>query len=204
MPSNDAPFHVKHVTIEPWQQGKLLAYSNLLSTYNQRINLVSRRTSTSDFTLHIHECLAFVRLPFPRGTTLVDWGTGGGLPAIPLAIMRPDVTVYAVDSVEKKILAVRAFKRKLELPNLHPWHGRAETFSPKINFSVSRATASLTRLWQWHCRVATPIGALYCIKGGDLIAERRDLERMDSSIDIKQVPMPEMEKILLQVMATVR
>jgi len=197
-------FHVEHLTINASQLEKLIAYTELLQAYNQRLNLVSRRTTKPGFIAHIQECLLFARLPFPSGALIADWGTGGGLPAIPLAVMLPDVEVFAVDAVEKKILAVKAFKRELELPNLHPWHGRAETFSSIINVSVSRATASLTSLWKWHSQVATPEGVLYCMKGGDLTAERRSAETSYSSIEITQVPMPEIPKMLLQVRSTSR
>lgn len=199
MASRCTPFHVKHVTIKPSQQEKLLAFGGLLHTYNQRINLVSRRTTKSGITAHIQECLAFVSVQFPSGASLTDWGTGGGLPAIPIAIMRPDVTIHAVDSVQKKILAIRSFKRELDLPNLLPWHGRAELFSEMVNYSVSRATTRLVRLWQWHSRVATQNGALYCMKGGDISEERSALEMSYPTVEVKQIPIPETQKMLLQV-----
>ena len=113
-------------------------------------------------------------------------GSGGGLPAIPLAAAFPAVTVHAVDAVEKKIQAVRTMGRRLGLDNLHPWHGRAEAWPGGAVFSVSRATAPLVDLWTWHVRIrraADRAGeghwrpGLVCLKGGDLgdeIAALRD------------------------------
>lgn len=194
-------FHVKHFPckIQPEQQEKLHAYANLLQNYNQRLNLLSRRTTSEGLTGHIQECLALVRPEFLPGVSLVDWGTGGGLPAIPLAIVLPDVNVHAVDSSRKKILAVNAFKRELNLPNLHPWHGRAEDFSCKIQYSVSRATASLRTLWGWHTRATTPGGILYCLKGGDLKDEQKDLVTSCPKVQIKLLSLQGTSRAVIQV-----
>ncbi|MCY3487830.1 MAG: 16S rRNA (guanine(527)-N(7))-methyltransferase RsmG [Bacteroidetes bacterium] len=194
-------FHVKHfpLPIRPWQREKLRAYANLLQSYNKRLNLLSRRTTAEGFIEHIQECLAFVEQPFAAGSSLADWGTGAGLPAIPMAVMLPDVKVYAVDAAQKKIHAVKAFKRELDLPNLYPWHGRAEEFPFEIQCSVSRATAPLRTLWQWHTRVATSEGVLYCLKGGDLRAEQRELVTGFPAIQIKQIPVSGSSRFLVQV-----
>lgn len=196
-------FHVKHSAffIQPWQQEKLLAYAELLKTYNHLLNLVSRRTREDEFIGHIQECLALAAYPFDTKSSLADWGSGAGLPAIPLAIVRPDVNVYAVDSVQKKILSINAFRRKLDLSNLFTWHGRAENFPSKIKYSVSRGVAPLHTLWNWHLRSATPGGALYCLKGGDLNAERAALEKMDPNAHVKLMPVPGTSRIVVQVKA---
>ncbi|MCY3594971.1 MAG: 16S rRNA (guanine(527)-N(7))-methyltransferase RsmG [Bacteroidetes bacterium] len=194
-------FHVKHfpLPIQPWQQEKLRSFANLLQNYNKRLNLLSRRTTTGGFIEHIQECLAFIEQPFTAGSSLADWGTGGGLPAIPMAVMLPDVKVYAIDAAQKKIHAVKAFQRELDLPNLYPWHGRAEEFPFEIQCSVSRATASLRTLWKWHTRVATSEGVLYCLKGGDLGAEQRDLETAFPAVEIKQMPVPGSSRFVVRV-----
>ncbi len=194
-------FHVKHLSLpmRSWQREKLQSYANLLQNYNKRLNLLSRRTTTEEFIEHIKECLAFVEQPFTAGSSLVDWGTGGGLPAIPMAVMLPEVKVYAVDAAQKKVHAVKAFKRELDLPNLYPWHGQAEEFPFEIQCSVSRATTSLRTLWQWHTRAATPGGILYCLKGGDLRAEHKDLVAAFPTVQIKQVQVPESSRFVVQV-----
>ena len=192
-------FHVKHISVQSCQNEKLLAYAKLLQQYNQRINLLSRRTIESGFEDHIQECLIFASLDLSEHDSIVDWGTGGGLPAIPLAIMCPDVKIYAVDAVEKKILAVKAFKRALDLPNVHPWHGRAEKFDVPIHCSVSRATTSLVNLWAWHSRVAHPDGVLYCMKGGDVTEERKALKVKYPLTEITEMPLKERERAVLRV-----
>ena len=194
-------FHVKHFTfqIQPPQYEKLLSYAKLLETYNKQLNLLSRRTTESGFIGHIQECLVLAQCPFDAGSILVDWGSGAGLPAIPLAIMLPDVKVFAVDSVQKKILAINTFQRKLNLTNLSTWHGRAEDFSLEIQYSVSRGVAPLSTLWSWHLRNATSGGALYCLKGGDLTVELDALEKMDPNACVRLTPLPETSRVVVQV-----
>ena len=196
-------FHVKHLHfgLQTQQREKLLAFSELLQRYNRRLNLLSRRTTSNGFLQHIQECLVLAAYRFEKGSSLVDWGTGGGLPAIPLAILFPEVTVHAVDAVQKKIFAINTFKRQLDLPNLQPWHGRAERFVHRINNSVSRATAPLCALWSWHERVAIQDrgGILYCLKGGDLSAELEALRKAYSGIQVKIKPVPETTRVVVQV-----
>ncbi len=199
-------FHVKHFppSMGEWQRRKLQSYAELLQSYNTRLNLLSRRTTEEGFVEHIVECLTFVEQPYIAESSLVDWGTGAGLPAIPIAIMHPEVKVYAVDAAQKKIHAVKAFKRELDLPNLFPWHGRAEEFPFEIQYSVSRATAPLRTLWQWHTRVARPTGILYCLKGGHLGAEQRDLVTAFPKIQIKQISVLDSSRLLIQVRSASR
>ena len=125
----------------------------------------------------------------------MDWGTGGGLPAIPLAIACPTVTVFAVDSVGKKVRAVRTFARRLGLENLFGWDGRAEKWTGTAHYSVSRATASLADLWSWHRRVVEPFDdasadnwpqGLICLKGGDLSGEIQDLRKVEPTATVSE------------------
>lgn len=185
------------------QRERLAAYRDALLRTNRSINLVSRDVTAEDlWTHHILHCLAFVSRGFPVGARLVDWGTGGGLPALPVAICFPDVTVYAVDAVGKKVRAVEAFARRLGVSNVYPWHGRAEAFTEPVDYSVSRATAPLADLWSWHAAVATPSSALLeevqrdtsywpvgliCLKGGDLSEEVQALRAIapQATVDIE-------------------
>ena len=100
------------------QRETLDAYVAEVERVNQRVNLVSRPAARADIERHVRHCLALATQPFPEGATLVDWGTGGGLPAVPLAIAFPDLRIVAVDAVGKKTEAVKLFARRLELENL--------------------------------------------------------------------------------------
>ncbi len=165
------------------QEALLRRFEVLLLEFNQRINLISREDEDAVYEHHILHCLSLTRHTFPSGSVVVDWGTGGGLPAIPLAIAFPDVLIVAVDAVGKKVQAVRAMARRLGLDNVVAWHGRAEAFDGRADYSVSRATAPLADLWAWHARVAVPSKqcldaglwrrGVMCLKGGDLVDEKK-------------------------------
>lgn len=171
------------------QEAKLRRFGELLLALNQHVNLISREDEDAVFEHHILHSLSLTRKAFPDGSVVVDWGTGGGLPAIPLAIAFPNVLFVGVDAVDKKAQAVRTMARRLELDNVVAWRGRAEEFDGRADFSVSRATAPLADLWAWHRRIcvrSTNHGSddgdeglwrrgLVCLKGGDLTDEKRSL-----------------------------
>ena len=179
----------------PAIEEKLRAYESRILKLNWRHNLISKGDVKHFWERHIIHSLTISSRRFPRGSALVDWGTGGGLPAIPLAIVSPAVEITAIDSVRKKILAVRKMKRDLDIPNLKVWRGRADAWDGKATHSVSRATASLKTLWGWHQRVSVPVMSaqpgtwspgLLCLKGGDLSQEIRDLNSAyeDVAVDL--------------------
>lgn len=175
------------------QVQKLSAYESLLQQFNRRLNLVSPESAENVRVEHTRHSLCLTRRRFPDGASVVDWGTGGGLPAIPLAIAFPNITVYAVDSVGKKVRAVRTFARRLGLDNVFGWNGRAEEWDGTAHYSVSRATAPLVDLWAWHRRVVEDIPAhgadtwppgLICLKGGDLSAEIQQLHHKTDDVAV--------------------
>ena len=188
----------------------LRAYQDLLFEWNSKVNLVSRRLAHADLWDHIRHCLAIVSdQGFPEGARIVDWGTGGGLPAIPLAIVQPHVTVTAVDSTLKKVNAVNDMARSLGLTNVRAVHARAEAWQGQTDYSVSRATAPLVKLWSWHRRVARgsapgsgdkqindgesaaeywPRG-LIALKGGDLTEELANLRRQFPHVSVAQTAL---------------
>lgn len=185
--------------LTPVQRQQLNAYSEMLRRFNDRVNLISPDTEAEFETRHLLHCLTLSRRDFPVGATVVDWGTGGGLPAIPLAIRYPDVTVVGIDSVGKKVRAVRTMARRLDLGNCFAWKGRAEDWEGEAHYSVSRATAPLATLWQWHRRVAVPLETsrdddewapgLLALKGGDLRSEIEALRADDPSANLERHPL---------------
>ena len=178
------------------QQELLSRYEEQLLRFNQRVNLISSETEGTFRTRHLLHCLTLTVRGFPGSSTIVDWGTGGGLPAIPLAICEPEVTVVGVDSVGKKVRAVRTIARRLGLENCFTWNGRAEEWTGEAHYSVSRATAPLATLWRWHRRVAVsrddapeddawPPGLL-ALKGGDLSDEIAALRPADPNVGVER------------------
>ena len=188
---------LEDLTVE--QREQLDRYEEHLLRFNQRVNLISPETEGTFRTRHLLHCLTLTVRSFPNGSTIVDWGAGGGLPAIPLAICEPEVTVVGVDSVGKKVHAVRTIARRLGLENCFTWNGRAEEWTGEAHYSVSRATAPLATLWQWHRRVAVDLEAppredewqqgLLALKGGDLSDEIAALRDADSGAELEQTSL---------------
>lgn len=164
------------ISLSDEQRDKLSDYADQLAYFNKRINLISPNTVDEIWSRHIEHSLVLTIRTFPDGAHVVDWGTGGGLPVVPMAICFPKVSFTGVDAVSKKTQAVRAMARRLGLDNLDLWHGRAEAWDGTAHYSISRATAPLRTLWQWHHRISVPLSTssedwapgLICLKGGDL------------------------------------
>ena len=168
------------------QRDALRLYAAELARVNRAFNLVAPSTVREIPERHVRHSLAIAVRGFPDGTTVVDWGSGGGLPAVPLAVRFPAVRFVAVDAVGKKTEAVRLFARRLGLDNVSVWNGRAEAYDgPPPSYAVSRATAPLADLWRWFAAARVPFAGpvpdgcwepgLVCLKGGDLADETADL-----------------------------
>jgi len=105
-------------TLREEQKQQLASYAHLLRTYNERVNLISRRSVDELEKRHLLHSLSLGLRPFPAGSEVVDWGTGGGLPGIPLAILFPEIDVHLVDSIAKKTRVVQEIIDILGLPNV--------------------------------------------------------------------------------------
>jgi len=149
--------------------GKLYPY------WNAQINVISRKDISSLYLHHVLHSLGIAKLVnFTAGTQIVDVGTGGGFPGIPLAILFPEVHFHLVDSIGKKIKVVREVAAGIGLENVEAFHLRAEQLDGKYDFVVSRAVTRLAEFYPWVAnkllkkdRNAIPNGILY-LKGGDL------------------------------------
>lgn len=161
--------------------GKL---GDLYSTWNLQINVISRKDIDALYEKHVLHSLAIARLvQFRPGTRILDVGTGGGFPGIPLAIFFPEVQFHLVDSIGKKIKVVQAVADELKLQNVVSEQCRAEQLKGRYDFIVSRAVTSLSEFVGWTInkidpvnRNAVPNGILY-LKGGDLSAELKPFGR---------------------------
>lgn len=197
--SDNAPTWNPASDLSEEQRERLDAYEQLLVETNQHVNLISRSDEEHVHLHHIHHSLSLSYRPLPEGSSVVDWGTGGGLPGIPLAIRFPNRSFDLVDSTRKKILAVRRMIRQLDLDNVEAWHGRAEDWPGETDYAVSRATAPLRSLWQWydHVRSSRPVQSkdedwppgLLTLKGGELSPEIESLKSEYPDTEIDLIPL---------------
>ncbi len=170
--------------LPPWQVGLFERLEPLYAYWNARINVISRKDFDLLYERHVLHSLAIAKfIHFRTGTRVLDVGTGGGFPGIPLAIYFPEARFHLVDSIRKKTGVVEAVVSELGLKNVTAEQVRAEQVKGKYDFVVSRAVTNLPRFVGWvkHAvsreqQNALPNGILY-LKGGALDAEIRPLKR---------------------------
>ncbi len=156
----------------------------LYTFWNAQINVISRKDIDALYEKHVLHSLGIAKvIDFAAGTKVLDVGTGGGFPGIPLAIMYPDVQFHLVDSIGKKIKVVLEVTNALGLKNLTAQHERAENVKGTFDFVVSRAVTKMKPFIAWiHQKFETRSinsldnGILY-LKGGDLTEELKEAKR---------------------------
>jgi 16S rRNA (guanine527-N7)-methyltransferase len=172
----------------------------LYKDWNEKINVISRKDMDGLYEKHIlHSLSIAATFEFPSGLEIIDLGTGGGFPGIPLAIFFPEVKFHLVDSIAKKLKVVQAISDAIELKNVTIQHSRIEDIRDrKFDYVVSRAVAPLADLWRWskpvlnkslshqpENEVARP--GLICLKGGDLSKEIQESGTRPKIIEIKEI-----------------
>lgn len=169
-----------------FSETQLVQYAQLGELYqhwNEKINVISRKDIGSLYEKHVLHSLAIAaQYNFIEGLQIIDIGTGGGFPGIPLAIFFPNVEFHLVDSIAKKLKVVDAVVEEIGLKNVTTAHTRAEEIKDrKFDFAVSRAVAPLKDLWRWskpilrnERKMEDLKNGLICLKGGDLTQEIAD------------------------------
>ena len=165
------------------QKEQFRKLESLYQDWNQKINVVSRKDIDELYLRHVLHSLAIAQvIQFKKGAEILDVGTGGGFPGIPLAIMFPDTNFTLVDSIGKKIRVVEEVVQGLGLTNVIAVNRRVEDLEGQFDFIVSRAVAAMPTFLHWvrgrlkmNSRHNLKNGILY-LKGGDLQEELREFE----------------------------
>src|SRR6476620_1271808 len=164
------------------QQFEMLG--KLYGDWNAKINVISRKDIDSLYIKHVLHSLAIAKVqPFEPGTYILDVGTGGGFPGIPLAILFPETRFYLIDVILKKITVVKAVAEALQLKNVKAEQLRAENVKGDFDFIVSRAVTNMPDFVSWvkdkikkQSKHELKNGILY-LKGGDLTEELKDFPK---------------------------
>ncbi len=174
----------------PVQIQQIQQLEKVYREWNEKINVISRKDIDSLYEKHVLHSLAIAAVfQFQPGTQIVDLGTGGGFPGIPLAIFFPEVQFHLTDSIGKKLKVVNEVANAIGLKNVTTQHTRTEEIqNRKFDFVVSRAVAPLKDLWHWSLPLLKArgqgqfaiagdekiYGGLICLKGGDLTDEVKE------------------------------
>jgi 16S rRNA (guanine527-N7)-methyltransferase len=174
--------YFKELTPEQIEQFSELG--DLYKTWNSQINVISRKDIDELYLRHVLHSLGIAKVEkFKPGSNILDVGTGGGFPGIPLAILFPESNFYLVDSIGKKIKVVKAVAEALDLKNVKAEHERAEKVKGTFDFIVSRAVTNMDDFVKWtrkkvakKQRHTLKNGILY-LKGGDLSEELQNFPK---------------------------
>jgi 16S rRNA (guanine527-N7)-methyltransferase len=190
------------------QLNQLRMLDELYKDWNSKINVISRKDIDGLYEKHVLHSLSIAAVfPFTAGMQILDIGTGGGFPGIPLAIFFPEVQFHLADSIGKKLKVVQAISEAIGLKNVTTQHTRAEEIkNRKFDFVVSRAVAPIKDLWRWSqpllkkkIEQITPADAseneknwmmkpgLICLKGGDLALEIQESNTRPRVLPIEDI-----------------
>ncbi|EWC93487.1 16S rRNA (guanine(527)-N(7))-methyltransferase RsmG [Porphyromonas catoniae] len=172
-----------HLTEE--QRSQFAELDPLYRDWNAKINVISRKDIDALYEHHVLHSLGIAQMiRFKPGTKILDFGTGGGFPGVPLAILFPECEFLLVDSIGKKVKVAGAVAESLGLKNVRVLHGRGEEIKEQFDFVVSRAVMQLQELVGFTKQLVhgtqrngMPNG-LICLKGGELQAELRPFKRI--------------------------
>ncbi len=172
-------------------------YIEVFLKQNSVLNLISKNDEKFLWEKHIFDSLAIEHFfnKYQTGKTLLDFGTGGGFPSVPVALSYPELDVYALDSIQKKINAIDNIKSELNITNLHTHCGRVENFVQQFDIVTSRAVASLDKITDYAMPKLKNDGyfvAYKSIKAKEEIAEAKNILKKHKAevIDIIEYDLP--------------
>ncbi|MBK6264030.1 16S rRNA (guanine(527)-N(7))-methyltransferase RsmG [Marivirga sp. S37H4] len=171
------------------QKNQLQALGPLYEEWNEKINVISRKDIEHFYERHVLHALAIARFMDLSDKKILDVGTGGGFPGVPLAILFPTAKFTLVDSIGKKITVVKEVSKSLGLENITSLHQRAEKVKGTFDIVVSRAVTRMNNFIPWVQQkivAKTPTGeaAILALKGGDLDEEMKEIKRPYQEISL--------------------
>ena len=168
------------------QLKKFESLFGIYSDWNSKINVISRKDLDNFYLRHVLHSMSIAKFHhFSSGTSIMDLGTGGGFPGIPLSILYPEVNFHLVDSISKKIKVVEDILKKLNLKNVEIYDDRAENIDITVNFVTCRAVAPMQTLVSWVGKKVSGVhkpdrkNGLLCLKGGNIYAELKDFNELE-------------------------
>ncbi len=178
-------------TLSETQLKQYAALMDLYRDWNAKINVISRKDIDNLYEHHVLHSLAIAKaIRFVPGTSILDFGTGGGFPGIPLAIMFPECRFKLIDGTGKKILVATEVAKAIGLKNVRAEHLRGEEEKGKFDFVVSRAVMPLPDLMKIVRKNISPkqqnatLNGIFCLKGGNVDAEIHPFRRQAEVTDI--------------------
>ena len=172
---------------------QLSSLKNIYETWNSKINVISRKDIENIYIRHILHSLSIAKfIKFKRDATILDLGTGGGFPGIPLAIIFPDSNFILVDSIRKKIAVVDEVVKELGLKNINSQWSRAEDLDYSYDFLITRAVAKMPTLINWskgrfnNYSFHDIENGIIALKGGDIDDELNGISEK-KILDIKNI-----------------
>ena len=170
---------------------KIKALQPIYERWNSNINLISRKDFNFFYERHVLHSLSIVNIiDFKNETDVMDLGTGGGFPGVPLAIYFPKTNFFLVDSIKKKSNCLNQIINELQLNNVEVINSRAESINKSFDFILSRAVAPISKLYSWSLdKISNENNnklknGLICLKGGDL---KNELKSFKKNIDIYNI-----------------
>ncbi|MEY4604737.1 MAG: hypothetical protein RIT43_2029 [Bacteroidota bacterium] len=182
MNATDIKHYFPEISAVQFEQFQMLG--GLYAHWNSQINVISRKDTENFYERHVLHSLAIAKtIDFAPESKILDIGTGGGFPGIPLSILYPQCHFTLIDSIGKKIKVVNEIKNTLQLQNVTAIHGRAEEVNGQFDFIVSRAVTAMPEFVKWTTgKISSsqnhkiPNGILY-LKGGDLTEELKSFPK---------------------------
>ena len=169
------------------QEQQFTLLDNLYKDWNSKINVISRKDIDDLYIKHVLHSLGIAKVySFKEEETVLDVGTGGGFPGIPLAILYPKTQFTLIDSIGKKIKVVNEVSKALGLTNVKAEQIRAEQVKSQFDYVVSRAVTHIKPFYGWVHTKIKPEGSILYLKGGDLEEEMTELKKSYREVELSE------------------